>query len=782
MKWMSATRRRRRYLRQSTRACSRSASGSAVSTVVRRYNRGVPDRVPDPRAARSYDHPMGTTEGPPDSSRLVIFDVDGVLYRYDREVRTTGAGRVVGGVARGGRRRAVRQRHRGPGRRRRARPRRLPRGRVRPAGRAGQARRLGGGVGARRPPPTTPRWAWRPGRAGWPRWRPCPTTGRCSGGGAAHPARAGRAGARPPVRERRAAGGQARPRRLLGGGRHLRVRRPATPCSSTTRRPTWRGRGSPAWAPTTTSAPRAWPTSSPPTACCRRDGRPVGSGRGSPRFPAVEGGVVSVSPFTTIDLFAGAGGLSLGFGRAGFAPPPRSSSTRTPRPPTAPPCRGRARRRPRCSNATSARSTSRPSGASTPWSAAPRASRGAWAGCGGATPTRATASRSSPGRVHEARPAAFVMENVAGLVRGRRPPGVRAHPGRARAATGPCPTCWAGACPPQRPPRLPGDGPGARRRRPRRAPGAAAPVRRGRAARRRLRLARADPRPGPAAPPPAAPATSSGAEPLGEPNPGDRHLRRPARRCGPTRTTGRSTTAAAAPSTPPGRRRRCWRRWAATRRRGSTRWASFPPTTPTCWRAGRRAPAGSPEGGASRWPRPPPCRRSRRAWPSAGAAVVAVPPGRQRGAARAGRRGGGPPGRGPVSHDRVRRAPGSAGRSPWRRGRERRGPAARAVRLDARGPAADAGHPRRRHQARAGRTPGGPRPRACATGSTPARCPTSTGGPTWSSPAPGSPCSSTAASGTAAPSTAAASSGSTAGTGPTRSTGTCGATRRRPGC
>ena len=31
---------------------------------------------------------MGTTEGPPDSSRLVIFDVDGVLYRYDREVRT----------------------------------------------------------------------------------------------------------------------------------------------------------------------------------------------------------------------------------------------------------------------------------------------------------------------------------------------------------------------------------------------------------------------------------------------------------------------------------------------------------------------------------------------------------------------------------------------------------------------------------------------------------------------------------------------------------------------
>jgi putative hydrolase of the HAD superfamily len=38
---------------------------------------------------------VGTTEGPPDSPRLLIFDVDGVLYRYDRDVRT----RALAGAA-----------------------------------------------------------------------------------------------------------------------------------------------------------------------------------------------------------------------------------------------------------------------------------------------------------------------------------------------------------------------------------------------------------------------------------------------------------------------------------------------------------------------------------------------------------------------------------------------------------------------------------------------------------------------------------------------------------
>ena len=42
---------------------------------------------------------MGTTEGPPDSSRLLIFDVDGVLYRYDRDVRTQALAGAAGVTA-----------------------------------------------------------------------------------------------------------------------------------------------------------------------------------------------------------------------------------------------------------------------------------------------------------------------------------------------------------------------------------------------------------------------------------------------------------------------------------------------------------------------------------------------------------------------------------------------------------------------------------------------------------------------------------------------------------
>ena len=186
-----------------------------------------------------------------------------------------------------------------------------------------------------------------------------------------------------------------------------------------------------------------------------------------------------VSPFTTIDLFAGAGGLSLGFERRLRRWRP-SSLTPTPPPPTGARSGGRAagRRggparhlRRRLHGLPGRRRRDRRP-------AVPAVEPGRVA----AGPRRpATGSRSSPGRsTRRHRPSSSWRTWRAWC--GGRPPRLRPHPGGSRRATAPVRPAGRGRDA-RRPARLPGDGPGARRRRPGRAPVPAAAVRRRRAAR-----------------------------------------------------------------------------------------------------------------------------------------------------------------------------------------------------------------------------------------------------------------------------------------------------------